>query len=383
MGPDGTTPHSWRVEILPELDQKTLFDQYNLKEPWDSPANKAVLEQMPDLFRSPYDDPKSTNSAYFAAVGPQGVFDGVRPVHLGGILEPQVTLLLVEAKRDIPWTKPEDLEFAPNQPLPAFGGFVDGQFAIASADFAAHELAQSDDANQLRLLLSTGQRLFSFDEYNRQHPTGTPDERRTKHNLQRIARAILKFADHNHGRLPPSLIADADGRPPRSWRIELLPYLERQDLYEQYRTQEPWDSPANKRVLEQMPEVYRSPFDNPKSTNSGYFAVVGPRAAIEQTRGVSRGEIRVPHKCRLGRGIQAGRSLDPAGRYSVRCRPASSPIGRIYPGEARLRHRLGDRLHRAEQPALGAPDQVSDAARQFGFYPLPIVDKSGGFTGVA
>ena len=41
-----------------------------MDEPWDSPANKQILEQMPDAFRSPYDDPKSLNSGYYCFTGP-------------------------------------------------------------------------------------------------------------------------------------------------------------------------------------------------------------------------------------------------------------------------------------------------------------------------
>jgi len=293
IGPDGKTPHSWRVAILPSLARRDLFDRYRLDERWDSPANQMLLQQMPDVFRSPYDDPKSTNSGYYAVVGPDGVFDGKVGVRLDQILDPRNTLMLVEGKREIPWTRPEDLSFEPKKPLPAFGGFVDGQFAMLSAGFSPHTLCQTEDDGELRLLLSRQQRLFSFDGYNRRYACGTTDERRTKRNLQRIGDAMIRFAAVNSGRLPPAVIA-ANGRPPHSWRVELLPYLDQEALYAQYRMEEPWDGPANRKVLEQIPDVFRSPFDDPKSTNSGYFAVVAPRAAFEGIRGVSREAIAVP-----------------------------------------------------------------------------------------
>ena len=37
------------------------------------------------------------------------------------------TLMIVEAKRNIPWTKPEDLSFDPDKPVPELGGFVEGR----------------------------------------------------------------------------------------------------------------------------------------------------------------------------------------------------------------------------------------------------------------
>ena len=51
VGPDSKTPHSWRVELLPFLDQDALFKEYRLNEPWDSEANKKVLAQSPAVFR--------------------------------------------------------------------------------------------------------------------------------------------------------------------------------------------------------------------------------------------------------------------------------------------------------------------------------------------
>ena len=33
------------------------------------------------------------------------------------------TILAVEAKREVPWTKPEDIPFNPELPLPQIGGF--------------------------------------------------------------------------------------------------------------------------------------------------------------------------------------------------------------------------------------------------------------------
>lgn len=46
---------------------------------------------------------------------------------------------------------------------------------------------------------------------------------------------------------------------PFSWRVAILPFIERTDLYEQYRFDEPWDSEHNSKLLEKMPDVYRSP----------------------------------------------------------------------------------------------------------------------------
>ncbi|MCA9015791.1 MAG: DUF1559 domain-containing protein, partial [Planctomycetaceae bacterium] len=43
IGPDGKTPYSWRVALLPFLEQQALYDEYDRNEPWDSEHNKKVL----------------------------------------------------------------------------------------------------------------------------------------------------------------------------------------------------------------------------------------------------------------------------------------------------------------------------------------------------
>jgi hypothetical protein len=135
MGPDGKTPHSWRIELLPFLDQKHLYDQYRLYELWDSPHNKLLLAQMPDVLRSPFSDPKSTNSGYFALVGRGTIFEGKEGVKIRDVTDgTSNTLMFVEAKRDIPWTKPADIPFDPDKPAPQIGGFVKGHFTAACAD---------------------------------------------------------------------------------------------------------------------------------------------------------------------------------------------------------------------------------------------------------
>ena len=120
---------------MPVLDEEALYRQYRLDEPWDSPQNKLVLKQMPGIFRSPFGDPKSTNSGYYGLVGRGTVFEGTKGIRVRDIIDgTAITLMLVEAKRDIPWTKPADIPFDPEKPVPQLGGFVKGHFTAACAD---------------------------------------------------------------------------------------------------------------------------------------------------------------------------------------------------------------------------------------------------------
>ncbi len=50
---DGRALLSWRVSILPYMDQKGLYDQFHLDEPWDGPHNRKLIDKMPATFQTP------------------------------------------------------------------------------------------------------------------------------------------------------------------------------------------------------------------------------------------------------------------------------------------------------------------------------------------
>jgi len=83
----GGPAHSWRVEILPYLGYKVLYDQYRMDEEWNSPHNRTVLARMPDVYRAPPAHRQSTNTSYFGVIledakpvlPRKAVQDGTRP----------------------------------------------------------------------------------------------------------------------------------------------------------------------------------------------------------------------------------------------------------------------------------------------------------------
>jgi hypothetical protein len=113
IGPDGKTPHSWRVAILPYIEEHELYKQYKLDEPWDSENNKKVLAQMPAAYRSPAATNGATSSSYYVLTNEKGMFT-TTPVAKGTSMAriadgTSNTVMAIEANVDIPWTKPEDI----------------------------------------------------------------------------------------------------------------------------------------------------------------------------------------------------------------------------------------------------------------------------------
>jgi hypothetical protein len=98
-----------------------------------------------------------------------------------------------------------------------------------------------------------------------------------RRNLKRIGQALQQYHDQ-FGCFPPACVSDAQGHPMHSWRVLILPFLGRQDVYQRYHFDEPWNGPHNRRLAKTVIEAYNCP-DDPDSpcTTTNYLAVVGER----------------------------------------------------------------------------------------------------------
>jgi prepilin-type processing-associated H-X9-DG protein len=128
---DGTRLLSWRVELLPYLGYRPLYERFHLDEPWDSPHNRALLAEMPAEYACPSGPARSQGkTGYVIVVGPKTEFGSVNtpfePTRGAEIREfidgTSNTVLVFETDAPVPWTKPDDLQWAPDGPLPKLVG---------------------------------------------------------------------------------------------------------------------------------------------------------------------------------------------------------------------------------------------------------------------
>ena len=72
---DGKPLLSWRVALLPHLEQQALYDQFHLDEPWNSPHNKKLLNKMPDVYAPVIRTDEPRGSTYYQVfTGPGALF---------------------------------------------------------------------------------------------------------------------------------------------------------------------------------------------------------------------------------------------------------------------------------------------------------------------
>ena len=70
---------SWRVLILPYLEQQALFKEFHLDEPWDSEHNRTLIAKMPAIYRCPLESAEAARQGktrYLAPRGPSTIFPG-------------------------------------------------------------------------------------------------------------------------------------------------------------------------------------------------------------------------------------------------------------------------------------------------------------------
>ncbi len=112
---DGRPMHSWRVLLLPYLGYDDLFKQYDMKQPWNSPKNRALASQIPSTYDSPYDRTRRCPiTPYLAVSGEETLWPGAGTVKRSDIRgDPSKRIALVEAANsDIEWTEPRDIPFS-------------------------------------------------------------------------------------------------------------------------------------------------------------------------------------------------------------------------------------------------------------------------------
>src|SRR5262245_55327318 len=144
---------SWRVAILPFIEQDNLYRSFKLDEPWDSDHNKKLLARIPELYK-PVRKKSDEETFYRVFVGNGAMFDKKEKVTFARITDGlSNTFMAIEAGESVPWTKPDELEYHPRKKIPELGGMFDGDFHALFGDGVVRKFRKGKKAESLHRLI--------------------------------------------------------------------------------------------------------------------------------------------------------------------------------------------------------------------------------------
>lgn len=156
----GRPMHSWRVLLLPYMEEQALYNRYRFDEPWDGPNNRLLANTVLNAYRCPSDPSTATSPTtdYVMIVGPGTLSDGPSATKIADIQDgTSNTIMIVEvAGSNIPWAKPQDLEAKSidfsigNQQGKGIGSMHPGGANVALVDGSVRWLPSSTPPSQIK-----------------------------------------------------------------------------------------------------------------------------------------------------------------------------------------------------------------------------------------
>jgi hypothetical protein len=143
---------SWRVQILPFIEQDALYKQFKMDEPWDSENNKKLIDKMPNIFAPVRGKHEAGLTFYQAFGGSNGWLKPGARIPASFPDGTSNTLVCAEAAKPVIWTKPEDMEFD-GKKVPALGGLFDGKFHAGMGDGSVNRFRKGLDPDTLKILI--------------------------------------------------------------------------------------------------------------------------------------------------------------------------------------------------------------------------------------
>lgn len=181
---------SWRVSLLPFLEEEALAQQYDDQQPWDSPANRKFAETTPKPFQGPLANCLDGQTPFCVVVGPDTMFTGNKirgqlvptfydpynkkpkpPIRIGGTdyfdcLDGTVNTLLFYADLEHPVTWSEPADVSPESFLTRYSNhdLQEKRLYVALVSGDVVRITKIDPQNILNLLNRHDGKSVEFEE---------------------------------------------------------------------------------------------------------------------------------------------------------------------------------------------------------------------------
>jgi prepilin-type N-terminal cleavage/methylation domain-containing protein/prepilin-type processing-associated H-X9-DG protein len=159
---------SWRVAILPSIEQAALYNKFHLDEPWDSPHNRQLIPYMPPIYACPSDPAEKGMTHYQVFTGKGAAFDSREGTKLQDMTDgTSNTFMVAEGKDPVPWTRPDDIAVAPEElTREVVGSRHPGGFNAALCDGSVRFIKMSVNPLVFRALVTcNGGEVISAADY--------------------------------------------------------------------------------------------------------------------------------------------------------------------------------------------------------------------------
>ncbi|MEO1525711.1 MAG: DUF1559 domain-containing protein, partial [Planctomycetota bacterium] len=164
---NGKPLHSWRVLLLPYLNERALYDEFDLSQPWDAEVNIQASYAMPSVYEHPAGVAGMQNqTGYVLITGPQTLFPKDKPGSPDTVADdPSQTILVIGGKPNVStnigsWTEPVDLPYASMQGVingtvgVEPGGWLEDGVTMATVDGRGHFVSEDLSPDTFRSLVT-------------------------------------------------------------------------------------------------------------------------------------------------------------------------------------------------------------------------------------
>jgi len=150
---------SWRVHLLPYLEQQELYSKFHLDEPWNSEHNAQLIQEMPALFRDARSKAPPGHTTYLAPHGGGEEaptiwdLDDRRFSTVTDGLSNSLLFLNAPDSAAVPWTKPDDLDIS-QVDLEKLLQEYQNTFDVGIADGSVRTFSKTIDLETLKAILT-------------------------------------------------------------------------------------------------------------------------------------------------------------------------------------------------------------------------------------